>query len=145
MTQDDTRVATKVLENLIKKYNRKIDRADIEAEFGKFGDKYRFIMENWFGQPKFAESLQLFNDRKDQIKTLPIDEFIENNYPNAYDRFYVKMLKTRRVSVRDIIQAMHPTIDISALVNLGTNDDHVGPYSTVFAEILKMYKYPVYP
>lgn len=102
-------------------------------------------MENWFSEPDFVDNLKLFNKRKDEIKTIPIDEFIENNYPNAYDRFYVKMLRTRRVSVKDIIQAMHPNVDVSGLVNLGTNDDHIGPYSRVFTEILKMYKYPVYP
>lgn len=142
MSGDHARVATQVLENLIK-YNRDIDRTDIEKEFGKFADKYRVIMENWFSEPDFVDNIKLFNRRKDEIKTKPLDEFIENNYPNAYDRFYVKMLKTRRVSIRDIIQTMHPYIDISELINLGTNDDYIGPYTRVFTEILRFYNYPV--
>jgi len=94
--------------------------------------------------PDFNDNLDKFNERKDDIKSMPIDKFIKAYYPNAYDRFYVKMLKTRRVSIRDIIQALHPNIDISELVNLGTNIDYIGPYSRVFTEILKLYNYPVH-
>lgn len=75
---------------------------------------------------------------------MSIDQFIKEHYPNAYDRFYVKMLKTRRVSIKVIIQALHPGVDISGLVNLGTSIDYIGPYSTVFTEILRLYNYPVH-
>jgi len=145
MTQDDARVATQVLENLIK-YNRPIDRADIENEFGKFGDKYRVIMENWLSDPYFNDNLRTFNLRKNDIKSMSIDQFIKEHYPNAYDRFYVNMLKTKvkKLKIVDIIQALHPGSAVSGLVNLGTSDDYIGPYSRVFTEILRLYNYPVH-
>lgn len=143
MTEDDALVATQVLENLIK-YNRPVKETDIKSEFKKFGNQYLWIMENWINQPKFAESLKKFNKRKDDIKSMRIDEFIEKNFPKTYKKFIKTLLKTRRASVLGIIQAMHPNVDVSELVNLGTNDDHIGPYSRMFTEILKMYKYPIH-
>lgn len=143
MSEDDALVATQVLESLIR-YGRPVKEADIRNEFAKAGNQYSWIMFNWLNQPKFSEALQLFNERKDDIKSIPIDEFIEQNFPKTYKKFVETMLKTSHVSILEIIQAMHPTIDVTELVNLGTNDDHIGPYSTVFAEILKMYRYPVF-
>ncbi len=143
MGEDDALVATQVLENLIK-YDHPVTEIDIKNEFKKFGNQYLWIMANWISQPKFAQNLQQFNDRKDDIKSLRIDNFIKDHYSKAYNKFIKTLLKTRRVSVLGIIQAMHPDVDVSELVNLGTNDDHIGPYSRVFTEILRMYKYPIY-
>ncbi|MFX1457644.1 MAG: hypothetical protein ACFFDB_19940 [Promethearchaeota archaeon] len=39
---------------------------------------------------------------------------------------------------------LHPSIDVSDLINLGTDDDHIGPYTYVFTEILRKMGYPVY-
>ncbi|KKK49477.1 hypothetical protein LCGC14_3134670 [marine sediment metagenome] len=75
---------------------------------------------------------------------MPILEFIEDHYPIAYKKFITVLLKNKQGLVRDIIQAMHPTIDISALVNIGPGADYVGPFSTVFTEIMKMYNHPVH-
>ena len=143
MSEDDTLVATQVLENLIK-YNREVLESDIENEFMLYGPEYSWIAANWIDDRKFADNLKTFNDRKDDIKVLPILEFIEEHYPIAYNKFITTLLKDKQGLVRDIIQAMHPTIDISALVNIGSGADYVGPYSTVFTEIMKMYNYPVY-
>ena len=90
--------------------------------------------------------LRTFNLRKNDIKSMSIDQFIKEHYPKAYNRFYVKMLKTKvkKLKIVDIIQALHPNIDVSELVNLGTSDDYIGPYSRVFTEILRLYNYPVH-
>lgn len=143
VTEDDALVATQILEKLIK-YDRNINENDIRKEFSKFGDKYLWIMENWFSSSKFSNNLQIFNKRKDEIKAMTLDEFIENNFPMAYNRFYVNMLKERRVSLQEIIKTLHPNIDISELLNLGANDDYTGPYTRIFTEILRLYKYPIY-
>ena len=143
MSEDDALVATQVLERLIK-YNRPVKEADIRNEFAKFGNQYSWIMLNWLSEPNFNKNLQLFNKRKEQVKTIPIDEFIEQNFPLTYKRFVKTMLKTSHASILEIIQAMHPNIDLTELVNLGSNADHIGPYSLVFSEILRMYKYSAY-
>ncbi len=143
MNEDAASASVQVLEALIK-YDRRIKESDIRNEFAKFGGKYDWIMANWISQPNFADNLDKFNDRKDDIKSMSIMDFINIHYPLTYDKFIMKLLKTQRVNVRDIIQAMHPNVDISQLVNIGTNDGYIGPYSTVFEEILKMYSYPVH-
>jgi len=132
-----------VLENLVK-YNREVFESDIENEFKKFGPEYSWIAANWIDDWNFADNLRTFNKRKEHIKALPILEFIKKHYPIAYKKFITVLLKDKQGLVRDIIQAMHPTIDISGLVNIGPSADYVGPFSTVFTEIMKMYKYPVH-
>lgn len=82
-------------------------------------------MEKWFSDPDFENNRKLFNKRKDEIKALLLDEFINNNYPQAYSKFFNDMLKTRRVSVSKIIETLHPSVDVSQLLNLGMNDDHM--------------------
>ena len=101
-------------------------------------------MANWLNDPDFDENLKKFNDRKDDIKAMTIDEFIYTHYRKTYDKFIKVLLKTEHIGILAIIQAMHPNVDVSGLVSLGKNSNYIGPYSTVFAEILKMYKYPVY-
>lgn len=143
ISEDEGRVAIQVLENLVK-YKDPIEKIDIENEFNKFGDDYLWIMEKWFNDPRFERNRELFNARKDQIKAVPLNDFIEKNYPQAYSKFFNDMLKTRRVSVRKIIETLHPSVDVSQLLNLGINDDHIGPYVPVFTEILRLFNYPVY-
>jgi len=143
ISEDEALVAIQVLENLVK-YNRRIDATDIKNEFKKFDREYRWIMANWLNDPDFDENLKKFNDRKDDIKAMTIDEFIYTHYRKTYDKFIKVLLKTEHIGILAIIQAMHPNVDVSGLVSLGKNSNYIGPYSTVFAEILKMYKYPVY-
>ncbi len=137
--EDEALVAIQVFETLTK-YNRPVKESDIQNEFAKHGDKYSWIMFNWLNSYDFEENLRLFNKRKEQITTMPIDKFLKNNFPKAYEKFFNTMLKTHRAMVLEIIQAMHPNVDVSEIVNLGTNSDHIGPFSTVFDEILRMYR-----
>jgi len=58
--------------------------------------------------------------------------------------FYNTALKRRRVSVREIVELLHPGIDVSDLLNLGMNDDHIGPYTRVLTEILRKMGYPIH-
>jgi len=141
MSEDDSRIATEVLEELIAK-NGPITEVDIRNAFAKKGSQYSWIMRNWVNQRNFATNLATFNLRKSDIKSMNIMDFIQEHYPKAYTKFITVLLKKEFVHVRDIIQAMHPTVDISALV--GVNDNYINQYSTVFSEILKMYNYPVY-
>ncbi len=143
MSEDDARVATQVLENLAR-YNREVFESDIRNEFMLYGSEYSWIMVNWINDKYFADNLKIFNDRKDDVKALPILEFIKEHFPKAHQKFITTLLKDNQGLVRDIIQAMHPTIDISGLVNIGPNADYQGPFSTVFTEILKMYNHPVH-
>lgn len=143
ISEDEALVAIQVLENLIK-YEDPITETDIENEFRKFGDDYLWIIENWFSEPKFKDNLKLFNQRKDDVKSMSLDGFIFVHYRNAFSRFFNDMLKTGRVSVRKIIEILHPYVDVSELVNLGINDDHIGPYVPVFTEILRRLGNPVH-
>ena len=45
---------------------------------------------------------------------------------------------------RKIIEYLHPGIDVSGLVSLGINDDHVKAYTQVFSYILRDLGYLVY-
>lgn len=143
MSEDDGLVANQILENLIE-YRRPITRTDIQNEFAKFPDEYLVIMETWFGDPEFKKNLKLFNILKGEIKTKPLDQFIHDNYPIAYARFFNTMLKEHRINVRKLIEEYNPYIDVSTLITLGTNDDLIGPYTNVFTQILKYIGYPVY-
>jgi hypothetical protein len=136
-------VSTQVLENLIK-YNRDITKVDIKNEFAKFPDEYTVIMENWFRQNDFTENLRVFNLRKNDVKSMPLDKFIKEHYLRVYTKFYNTLLKEHHVNVRKIIESLHPGIDVSGLVSLGTNDDHVGPFTQVFSYILRDLGYLVY-
>ncbi|KKL62192.1 hypothetical protein LCGC14_2187680, partial [marine sediment metagenome] len=136
MSEADALAAIQVLENLIK-YTRPITKTDIRNEFGKFGDEYQVIMENWFRTNKFEYNLALFNTRKDDIKSMTLDTFIHTHYRKAYSKFYNTMLKESRVAVRKIIEELHPGVDVSGLVSLGPNDDLIGPFTYVFTYILR--------
>lgn len=101
-------------------------------------------METWFSDRDFQDNLIKFNDRKNDIKTMKLDQFINIYYPKAYARFFNTMLKERRVSLRNIIEYLHPNVDISDLLNLGATNDYIGPYVRVFTEVLRLYNYPTY-
>lgn len=75
---------------------------------------------------------------------MPLDEFIDAHYKNAYAKFFNTLLKKHHIKVQEIIGSMHPGIDATGLINLGTNADHIGPYSRVFTQILKNLGYPIY-
>ena len=143
IAEGDALVATQVLESLIK-YSSNIGASDIRNEFKKHGDEYLWIAENWINNRDFIDNRDKFNERKSDIKTMPLNEFIKIHYPKAYTKFYNTALKRRRVSVCEIIELLHPSIDVTDLVNLGKNDDHIGPYTHVFTEILRKMGYPVY-
>jgi len=143
INEDDALVCSQVLETLIK-YNNDVIEADIRREFGKFGSQYTWLAENWINNRDFQENLDKFNYRKNDIKTLPLDKFIKEHYPKAYAKFYNTILKETRVRVTEIIKSLHPNVDVSDLVNLGKNDDHIGPFTWVFTEIMRTFNYPVY-
>ncbi len=113
-------------------------------EFQKFGDKYLWLAENWIGDRDFSDNLDVFNERKNDIKAMRLNEFIKIHYRKVYSRFYNTMLKKKRVSLRKISESLHPNVDVTELINLGKNDDHIGPYTRVFTEILRLFNYPVY-
>jgi hypothetical protein len=143
VTEEEALVATQVIESLVK-YKDPITENDIRSEFNKFGEKYLWIMEKWFIDPNFEYNRELFNIRKDYIKTKSLNQFIKDEYPMAYSRFYNTLLKRRRVSVREIIEMLHPNVDVTELINLGTNDDHIGPYTRIFTEIMRLFNYPTH-
>lgn len=142
-SEADILAMTTVLENLIK-FNRKIDQSDIRNEFRKLGSDYLWIGENWINQRSFDANLNEFNIRKEKIKSMPIDKFIEEFYPKAYNRFYVNILQKHRGQVGSLIQRFHKNIDISGLLTLGKNDPHIREFTQIFSEILKDYNYPIY-
>lgn len=102
------------------------------------------IGENWINQPKFSDNLEAFNDRKELIKSMPIDEFIKEVYPVAYNRFYVNVLKNHRGQIGSLIQRFHKNIDISGLLALGKDDPYIQEFTRIFSEILKDYNYPIF-
>lgn len=141
MSEADSNVAILVLENLIK-YTTTLTQNDIRNEFAKFPDKYLVIMENWFSSRKFTENLKKFNDRKDYIKILPLNEFIEEYSPKLYLKWYNTELKNHRLSVRKLIEELHPNLDVTGLVNLGPDDDIISQFTWVFSYILREYGFP---
>ncbi|KKN55254.1 hypothetical protein LCGC14_0584220, partial [marine sediment metagenome] len=143
MSEADALVAIQVLENLIK-YTRPITENDIRNEFGKFGDEYQFIMENWFRQTEFEDNLDKFNDRKDDIKSMTLDSFIYTHYRKAYSKFYNTLLKESRISLRKLIEELHPGVDVSGLISLGQDDNLIGPFTYVFTYILRDLGYLVH-
>ncbi len=143
MSEADGLVAIQVIENLIK-YNRLITKNDIRKEFGRLPDEYSVIMENWFRQRDFKDNLALFNKRKDDIKSMTLDSFIKEHYKSVYSKFYNTILKNERVNVRKLIEALHPGVDVSGLVSLGPDDNLIGPFTRVFAYILRDLGYLVH-
>ncbi len=142
-SEADILAMTTVLENLIK-FNGKIDQGDIRNEFRKIGSDYLWIGENWINQRSFDSNLKEFNIRKEDIKSMTIDKFIEKYYPSAYNRFYVNILQKHRGQVGSLIQRFHKNIDISDLLALGRNDPNIKEFTQIFSEILKDYNYPIY-
>jgi len=82
------------------------------------------------------------NKRREDLQTLPLDEFIKEHFPIAYSRFYNTLLKQSRVSVRELIESLHPNVDVTGLINLGPDDDIIGRFTWVFSYILRYYGFP---
>ena len=114
----------------------------IRNEFAKFPEKYLVIMENWFSMKDFDKNLREFNKRREDIQTLQLDEFIKEYSPIAYSKYYNTELKRSRLSVRKLIETLHPNIDVTGLINLGPDDDVISQFTWVFTYILREYGFP---
>lgn len=131
-----------VLEAL-SRYTVDIGSTDIEREFARHvSTENQWIMQFWLDGDLTAK-LDKFNERKDHMQTMTLDEWFDRNYPLTYGKWYNTLLKQKRVLVIDIIQDLHPKIDVTSLINLGENDDHIGPFTWVFAKILSSMHYNV--
>ena len=142
LSEDEVLVYTSVLENLIK-INRKIDETDIMNEFKKFGNNYLWLADNWFSEPNFKDNLALFNDRKEDIKKMSMDEWILTHYKTAYSRFYENILKDKRLQICSLISKHYPNLDISDIINMQNENDYIKEFTKVFIEIMNQYGYPI--
>ena len=142
ISEDATLQVVKVLEAL-SRYTVAIGTTDIEREFRRHvSTENQWIMQFWL-DGDLTDKLSEFNKRKNDMQTTTLDEWFDRNYPLTYGKWYNTLLKQKRVLVINIIQDLHPKIDVTSLINLGENDDHIGPFTWVFAEILRSMHYNV--
>jgi len=93
----DQKILVKIINDLIQNDgsgpNKEITANDVEKAFlDNFGDpkKVKFYLDNyWEWQtPDFQDNLKDFNNRRDMIKNGEYEEFIKNEYNDAYRRFF---------------------------------------------------------
>ncbi len=91
----DQKVLVKIIQDLIQNDgsgpNNEITAKDVVKAFlDNFEDsvKAKYYLENYWQSGDFQENLKDFNDRKNLIKNGEYEEFIKNNYNDAYTRFF---------------------------------------------------------
>ena len=94
---EDQKILVKIINDLIQNDgsgpNKEITANDVEKAFlDNFGDpkKVKFYLDNYWDwqTPNFQKNLKDFNDRKKLIKNGKYEEFIKNEYNDAYRRFF---------------------------------------------------------
>ncbi len=116
-----------------------ITKADIENVFK--GNSW--VYARWYSDKDFTLNLEEFNDKKADIKTLRLDEFIKKYNPIAYARFYENVLKDNRKQLQSFLSELHPTLDLKEVYKAAAGSPYLTQITRAFSELLRQNNYPI--
>jgi len=116
-----------------------ITTIDIESVFK--GNEW--VYTRWYSNPKFTSNLNKFNERRLDIRSLRLNNFIQKYYPIAYARFYENILKNKRPQLQSFLSELHPALDLSYLKAAASNDAYIKAITRALSELLRQEHYPI--
>lgn len=95
-----------------------------------------WVYGRWYSDRKFSSNLEDFNNKRADIRTLGLDNFMEKYNPIAYNRFYVNILKDKRLQLQLFLSELHPSLNIKDVINAAAGSPYQAEITRAFSELL---------